>query len=218
MNWTKQFKKAVTFSYDDGVIDDYRFVKVLNKYGLICTFNINSGIKHVYRIPQENWKETYKGHEVAVHTFTHPHLTECQEEEIHFQLSEDKLKIEEIIGEKVHGMAYPFGDFNDQVVDIIKKNDLLYARTVISNHRFDVQSDLLRFQPTCHHKDEKVFELIEKFLQSDSDEPQILYIWGHSYEFSEDNNWERLDKICEMLARRDDIFYGTNYEVLIGQE
>lgn len=37
-------KKAVTFSYDDGVVQDIRFVELLNKYELKCTFNLNSGI------------------------------------------------------------------------------------------------------------------------------------------------------------------------------
>ncbi len=37
-------KKAVTFSYDDGVVYDRRLVGIFNKYGLKCTFNLNSGI------------------------------------------------------------------------------------------------------------------------------------------------------------------------------
>ena len=35
--------KAFTLSYDDGVRQDKRFVKILNKYGLKSTFNLNSG-------------------------------------------------------------------------------------------------------------------------------------------------------------------------------
>ena len=34
--------KAVTFSYDDGVTQDIRLIELLNKYGLKCTFNLNS--------------------------------------------------------------------------------------------------------------------------------------------------------------------------------
>ena len=36
--------KAVTFSYDDGVLQDVRTIEILNKYGLKATFNINSGL------------------------------------------------------------------------------------------------------------------------------------------------------------------------------
>ena len=35
--------KALTLSYDDGVEQDIKFVEILNKYGLKCTFNLNSG-------------------------------------------------------------------------------------------------------------------------------------------------------------------------------
>ena len=37
-------KKAITFSYDDGVTQDIRFIELLNKYGLKCTFNLNSDL------------------------------------------------------------------------------------------------------------------------------------------------------------------------------
>ena len=36
--------KAVTFSYDDGITQDKRLIELFNKYGLKCTFNINSGL------------------------------------------------------------------------------------------------------------------------------------------------------------------------------
>ena len=37
-----KFKKAVTFSYDDGVTQDIRLVEIFNRYGLKSTFNLNS--------------------------------------------------------------------------------------------------------------------------------------------------------------------------------
>ena len=36
--------KILTFSYDDGVTQDIRLVELFNKYGMKCTFNINSGL------------------------------------------------------------------------------------------------------------------------------------------------------------------------------
>ena len=37
-------KKAVTFSFDDGVLQDVRMINLLNKYNLRATFNLNSGL------------------------------------------------------------------------------------------------------------------------------------------------------------------------------
>ena len=56
---------------------------------------------------------------------------------------------------------------------------------------------------------------IDRFLNMDTDEPQLLYIWGHSYEFDVDDNWEYMESILKKLAFHDDIFYGTNSQVLL---
>ena len=37
-------KKAVTFSFDDGVMQDIRVIEILDKYGLKGTFNLNKGV------------------------------------------------------------------------------------------------------------------------------------------------------------------------------
>ena len=38
-------KRAVTFSYDDGVEQDRHLVELFNTYGMKATFNLNSGIQ-----------------------------------------------------------------------------------------------------------------------------------------------------------------------------
>jgi uncharacterized membrane protein YkoI len=37
-------RKAVTFSFDDGVTQDRRLAELFNRYGMKCTFNINSDL------------------------------------------------------------------------------------------------------------------------------------------------------------------------------
>ena len=58
--------------------------------------------------------------------------------------------------------------------------------------------------------------LIERFLSLKPDSPQLLYVWGHSYEFDvlDEMSWERFEALCKLVSGRDDIFYGTNKEVL----
>ncbi len=41
--------KALTFSYDDGVEQDRRLVKLFNQYNLKATFNLNSGMAWVFK-------------------------------------------------------------------------------------------------------------------------------------------------------------------------
>ena len=227
MDWTNKYKKAITFSYDDGVEQDLRLLDILNEYKLKATFNLNTGLDdksdswiykerlEVKRLNLEKSKDAYMGHEIAVHTLTHPNLCALDNEAMERELLGDRENIERIFGVKPTGMAYPYGAYSDRVVDKLRQYEFKYARCVESSYNFDVQDNLLVFKPTCHHDDERLFELAERFLKMDTDKPQIFYVWGHAYEFEGNNNWDRLEKFCKLISGRDDIFYGTNEEVLL---
>jgi hypothetical protein len=61
-------------------------------------------------------------------------------------------------------------------------------------------------------------ELGERFISMTPDKPQIFYVWGHSYDldFSEDF-WPRLEAFFKLISGKEDIFYGTNKEVFLGE-
>ena len=43
----------------------------------------------------------------------------------------------------------------------------------------------------------------------------MMYVWGHSYEFGEDEEeWEKMEKFCEYIGGRDDIWYAANIEIV----
>lgn len=226
--------KAVTFSYDDGVTQDIRLIELLNKYGLKATFNLNSELLGLSgelvregqrvshnKVKAEEVERIYKGHEVAAHTLTHPFLPDIEDEnEIIRQVEQDRKNLSELVGYNVCGMAYPCGGQNndDRVAGIIKNNTgILYSRTITSTYSFDLQDNLHRFNPSVYHimEEDKLFELGEKFISLNPDKPQIYYIWGHSYEFDIANTWDRFEEFCKMISNRDDIFYGTNKDILI---
>ena len=188
-------KKAITFSFDDGVIQDRRAVAILEKYGLKGTFNLNSERFSLTwttsigttrsTIPASEVKELYKNHEVAVHTLTHPNLTEQTEEEVIRQVDEDRKNLEALVGYPIRCMAYPCGGVNndDRVAEIIKKNTpIRFSRTITSTNAYDLQENLLRFNPTFHCG-------------------------------ALNSSWEDFEKLCQMVSGKDDIFYGTNSEV-----
>ena len=103
------------------------------------------------------------------------------------------------------------------MVELIRKHTKIwYARTITSSYSFDVQEDLLQFQPTVYHLEfDKMMELGEKFIKLKTEVPQIYYVWGHSYEFDYYDTWDRFEEFCKMMSGRDDIYYGTNREVLL---
>lgn len=222
--------KALTFSYDDGVRQDERLVRIFNKYNLKSTFNINSGrfgievcmvregveIEH-YKIQANEVKSLYSGHEVAAHTITHPRLCKLEDEEVIYQVEQDRLNLCKLVDYDVCGFAYPGGGINhdDRVVDLIQKHTKIrYARTGDSTYNFEPQSDLYRFKGTIYHMEfDKMLELGKTFLDMKTDRPQIFSIWGHSYEFDIANTWDRFEAFCEMMSGRNDIFYGTNRQI-----
>jgi peptidoglycan/xylan/chitin deacetylase (PgdA/CDA1 family) len=226
--------KALTLSYDDGVEQDRRLVEILNRHGVKATFNLNSGIQtganswvntdnkgrdvQIRRMNVRGLAELYAGHEIAVHGLTHPHLETLDEESIRNELEQDKLNLERIFG-PVHGMAYPFGTYNDTVLKVLRLCGLKYGRGVKSSYSFDLPAlpeKLLSYQPSCHHADPRLMELAERFIGLTPSVPQVFYVWGHSYEFDTAHNWELIEDFCRLMAGRDDIFYATNAQALLG--
>lgn len=225
--------KAITFSYDDGVTQDIRLVELLNKYNLKSTFNLNSEllnnkgvliregkrISH-YKIHPDDVRSIYEGHEIAVHTLTHTNLTTVNDAEVIRQTEQDRLNLSELAGYEVVGMAYPCGGVNndDRVAEILKTSTgVKYSRTITCNSSFDLQNNLYRFNPTAFHLDfDNLMKLSEDFINLNSDKPQIFYIWGHSYEMDYyPDYWIKLEEFFKLIANKNDIFYGTNKEVLL---
>ena len=164
-------------------------------------------------------KSIYQGHEIAVHTLTHPRLTVLDDSEIIRQVEQDRLNLSDIAGYEVIGMAYPCGGVNnnEHVADIIKNNTgVKYSRTITSVNNFDLQDNLYRFNPSVYHIDiDKMFELANEFISLKADTPKIFYIWGHSYELDIYNSWDRFEEFCQLISNKSDIFYGTNKEILL---
>ncbi len=221
----RTYKKAVTFSYDDGIAQDIRLVELFNRYGLKATFNLNTGIQSpdsrfeinavkIHRMEQEGLVKLYEGHEIALHGLTHASPSGTKPEEYEKEYLQDAKNIERLYGIYPVGAAYAYGDVPDPVVDYLQTIGIRYARTVESTHAFSLPKDPMRLAATCHHNDEQIFTLAHQFLEAEPDEPMLFYIWGHSYEFDVNNNWDRMEELCKLLSGRDDIFYGTNAQCL----
>lgn len=228
-----KIKKAITFSYDDAVTQDVQMIELMNKYGIKGTFNLNSELLGTgiflqgenyrichYKLKPEDVSHVYEGHEVAVHTLTHVNLTTVDDGEVIRQVEQDRLNLSQLAGYEVVGMAYPCGGVNndDRVAQLIREHTgVRYSRTTTTNNSFDLQENLYRFNPTSYHHDfDSMTELARKFIEMKPEKPQIFYIWGHSYEqdFRSDY-WVKLEEFFQLISGHDDIFYGTNREVLL---
>lgn len=212
--------KVLTLSYDDGRCSDKKLVEIFNKYGIKATFNLNGGLfGNLDRIEKEEVREIYKGHEIATHTCSHPTITRCPMVQSVREIIDDRKELEAITGTLIRGHAYPNGVYNEDIKDVFQKLGIAYARTIkeakdFGNYQnFDLPQDWMEWHPTCHHNHElmKHAEIFVNFKK-----PQYLkcmYVWGHSYEFDNDNNWELIENFCKYVSNREEIWYATNIEI-----
>lgn len=218
--------KVLTMSYDDAVVQDIRLISIMDKHGLKGTFNINSALylsedavrdRFYGRMKLSEAKELYmnSGHEVAVHAYSHPFLEQLDTAEIIYEITKDRKAIESQYGEITRGMAYPYGTYSDKVVDILEKCHIAYARTTKSTLSFGFPEDWLQLHPTCHHNNEKLDELITQFVETPNrwGNAEMFYLWGHSYEFDNDDNWDVIERFAEYAGGHDHIWYATNIEI-----
>jgi len=224
--------KAVTLSYDDGVIQDKRFSDIITRYGLKCTFNINGKTCHSKRgISFDEMREYIleRGHEVAVHGYNHKAPGHVRTVEGIRDVLECRLELERELGTIIRGMAYPdtgvtsfvTGTNYEGIRNYLSELDITYSRTLGGdNDRFEMPEDFYAWMPTAHHDNPNIFDYIEKFVSIDVPsiyvsrrKPRLFYMWGHSYEFDLKDNWEHLIKVCEALSGKDDIWYATNGEI-----
>lgn len=227
MRFPEGKKKALTLSYDDGVEQDIRLIEIMKKNGLKGTFNINSGLYapegKVYpegtisrRMSRSMAQELYlnSGMEVAVHGLTHPFLEQLPENLCTYEVLQDRINLEEEYGTFIRGMAYPFGTTSDSVVETLKKCGIVYSRTTVSTEKFDIPTDWLRLPATCHHNSPRLMELAQNFVEKAGERaPALFYLWGHSYEFDANDNWNVIEEFAEYIGNRENIWYAANIEI-----
>lgn len=204
--------KALTFSYDDGVRFDGQLIEILNRYGMKGTFNLNAGsLASERKFHADELKEVYAGHEIASHGFEHPFLERIPRSCALNDMLADRRELEKITGRIVNGFALPFGTYDRSVIELLRSAGYLYSRTTQATGRFWIPDDFLQWHPTCHHRD--ALNFCEGFKNTRY-ALTLFYIWGHSYEFNNNNNWDLIEKVCADLAGQEDIWYATNGEIM----
>lgn len=220
---------AVTTSFDDGCWHDRVLVKAFNEWGLKGTFNLNSGKlgrtgqpspEGVWHIDASEVADLYRGHEVAIHTVSHPHLPMLDAAQIAREVLEDRIALEELVGYPVRGMAYPFGTYDARVIETLRGLGVVYSRTVESTAQPFPVAEPLAWPATMHQyakqvHDGKELTMPEVFqrLHAQQNWTGVFFPWGHAYEFERNNDWEGIERLFKPLAGHEDVWYCTNIEL-----
>jgi len=223
MNYPGFRLKALTLSYDDGVIYDKRLIEIMRAHALSGTFNVGNLAENPSgrKLTLDEARAVYlqDGIELAVHGARHLTWNQVEPAVATRDIMANREHLEKNFGKIVNGCAYPNGGYNDKVVEILKNCGIKYARTVQKTEGFALPTDWMRLAPTCHHDNPRLMELADEFLAIEKvkrfwgNRPCLFYLWGHSYEFNDKDNWSVIERFAEKMSGKDDIWYATNGEI-----
>ena len=211
---------AVTLSWDDGPVEDRRLVAFLNAVGLRGTFNLNSGFLAPATpgcVGRAEVADLYAGHEVAIHTRTHPHLPRLDPSQVAAEVLADRRALEDLVGYPVRGMAYPFGTHSPAVVGLLRALGIAYARTADVADPCFPPADPLTWGVTAHVLAESADgDVGQRFLKlrADPGAGGVYAVCGHAYEFARPGDrWAEMDRRLRPLAGHADVWYCTHVEL-----
>jgi peptidoglycan/xylan/chitin deacetylase (PgdA/CDA1 family) len=122
---------TVTLTFDDGVADQLQGEQLLEKYGMVGTFYINSALiglpGYMTRANLDNLKA--KGHEIGGHTVSHQNLLSLSADEQNRQICLDRNTLLSW-GYAVTTFAYPFVAFDATTKAIAQQCGYNAARSV----------------------------------------------------------------------------------------
>ena len=217
--------KAFNVTYDDGVLQDIRFVELLNKYNLKGTFNLNSQLMEeefewvhengtsFKRLAKDKVSSLYDGHEVASHTLTHPYMNNLSRKDIMYELKSDKENLEKLFGRKIKGFAAPFDYYSELIENCVKECGFEYARISEDSRVFTPQNDYYNWKATVFHLDPKLNEFTNAFLNT-NEELALFQIVGHSYDLDVENMWEQIENIFRKISSDENILPMTTIEIV----
>lgn len=218
-------RKAFNVTYDDGVLQDVRFVELLNHYGLKGTFNLNSQLMEqefewihengmvVERLSRDAVRHLYDGHEIASHTLTHPYMHDKTEEELMWEIGEDKCRLEALFGREVAGFAVPFSYYDEKIASCVRNCGFEYGRCSEPSHSYSPWQDHYRWKTGIFHLALGFSAFVEGFFQT-TEELALCQIVGHSYDLDAARMWEKMEDIFRRISENEDILPMTHLEIV----
>jgi peptidoglycan/xylan/chitin deacetylase (PgdA/CDA1 family) len=89
---------------------------------------------------------------IGSHTLTHPMLTRIEEERAREEIVNSRSKLEQMLNRKVSLFSFPFGDFNEQLVQICREAGYEYVFTTLPGFAFSGSDEFavgrIRVDPT----------------------------------------------------------------------
>ena len=144
----------VTLSFDDSWLSQYtNALPILQTAGIKGTFYLTT------QPLQEGWTDfmtpanvldiATKGHEIADHTVTHPHMPLLTAAQINTEIFSSRTYLQNLTGKSVTTIAYPYGEFNATVKSLVQKAGYTAARGVEEDALNTGASDKFNLKSSC---------------------------------------------------------------------
>lgn len=128
--------RSAILTFDDGYRDFYTDVfPILKKYQVKATaFVVPNFLDRPNNLTTRQLKEIGKSGlvEIGAHTMNHAYLKGLPLKRVQYEVVESKKTLENLLGTKVVSFAYPYGAFDNDTIDVVKKAGFTSAVTTIS--------------------------------------------------------------------------------------
>ena len=138
---------VVALTLDDGYRDNYTAVfPLLKQYGFPATIFVTTDfIGNPEYCSVEELREMHDSGLVSIepHTVSHPKLAHLSRADALHEIQESRHVLEDILGTTPTLFAYPYGNFSDETVDVVREIGFAGAVTVVSG-TVSSSSDILQ--------------------------------------------------------------------------
>ena len=212
-------RKIFLLSFDDGTVYDSRFVRMLNRLDMKCTFNLNSGLEDFtwyyedrHPIRRQRLVETvqqYRGHEIASHSLHHHWLNTLTPPQLSREVGEDCEALKKLFCLNEIGFGVPFTACTEREIRIIRKF-VRYIRLSEMADCFALPEDPYHIPIHGLYNQPDIREKIARFAQNTL--PVSLFVLaGHSYEFEVLDQWAYMEDLLGYIK-------GFGFEIMTTME
>lgn len=157
-------KKAVAITFDDGRYGQYKWAyHLLKDYGMTATFFITTD--WVGKADFMTWAQIKEmgdnGMFIGSHSLDHAPMNKIDDQQLRAELINSKKIIEEKIGRPVDLLAYPGGNYNDHVIELVKEAGYQAAMSV---YKIIGQAPKFRYAIRRFHADDWLESITEKLV------------------------------------------------------
>lgn len=174
-------EKSVAITFDDGYADNYAAFEALKSRGMCATwFIVSKDIGSISswsdpdspNLPMLSVEQLHEMHnagmEIGAHSRSHARLPQLNATDLADEVSGARDELSQAMGFSINSFAYPYGLFNDQVVDAVKDAGYKIACTTRSGWAMK-NTDVLRIKRLSVYAQDDLSSFARKLAFIDND-------------------------------------------------